>query len=73
MQLSNIIIAAVIIVLAVVFLVWRNNHYDYHSEKCGNKIHLSLGQAAFSPKAMGRKMVKCPRCGSTGWVSPVPK
>ena len=73
MQPSNIVIPVILILVAVVFLVWRSKKYDYQCDKCGNKFSLSVWQVALSPKAMGRKLVKCPKCRGMVWVNPVPK
>jgi len=68
------IIFLVAAIVAVTFLQrWRTKNYDYKCGKCGERFTLPLWKAVLAPHSMGRKLVKCPKCGRRGWAAPVPK
>ena len=66
-----VIAAALVVGLSVQGWIARN--FEYKCPNCGNRFSLSLFAGALSPHAMGRKWVRCPRCGKRSWVYPVPK
>ena len=70
--LTILVIAAVLVVWIAV-QSWMGRHYDFQCEQCGNKFSLSLRAAVLAPHAMGKKWVRCPRCGHRGWAGRVPK
>ena len=59
----------VIILLAMLLMGWINRSFDYECAECGARFSLSFWQAALSPHMMGRKLVRCPECGSRGWAA----
>jgi DNA-directed RNA polymerase subunit RPC12/RpoP len=44
---------------------------EYQCEHCGGIFNLPPFTAVTAPHMMGKKLVKCPRCGMTAWVSPI--
>ena len=52
---------------------WIARHFEYECNNCGNRFSLSLLAGVLAPHAMGKKWVRCPRCGRRSWVYPVPR
>ena len=72
-KLAPIIVLAIVIVLAATWQRWMTNNFDYQCANCGAIFGLPTWQAMISPHAMGRKLVRCPNCGSMTWATPVRK
>ncbi len=68
--LGTIIIPAAIAV-AVVLLMATSRSVKYQCENCGGIFGLSPFFAIAAPHMMGKKFVRCPRCGIVSWVSPM--
>ena len=61
------------LVVLMVLQISKNQRYVYQCDECGEKISLSVWAGALAPHSMGKKWVKCPKCGRMGWATPVPK
>jgi DNA-directed RNA polymerase subunit RPC12/RpoP len=48
--------------------------YCFRCDNCGSKFDLPPLAATLAPhRAVGKKFVRCPSCGTRSWVSRVPK
>jgi DNA-directed RNA polymerase subunit RPC12/RpoP len=46
--------------------------FDYQCGKCGHRFRLGPLAGAIAPhRPVGRKWIRCPKCGSFSWASPV--
>jgi DNA-directed RNA polymerase subunit RPC12/RpoP len=68
--LGTVIIPALIVV-GIILLMERGKTIDYQCENCGEIFPLSPLNAIVAPHMMSKKYVKCPKCGTVTWVSPV--
>ena len=68
-----VVLPLVLILAAVVFQITRNKSRNYRCDKCGKEFPLSSTEAILAPHSFGKKLVKCPQCGGSGWVTPVSK
>lgn len=62
--------------LTVQFVVQKNltSRYDYRCSRCGQTFELSPMAATIAPHRIGgRKLTRCPHCGSWSWAEPTPK
>jgi ribosomal protein S27AE len=75
--MANTIYPLFVVVLVFIVGVLINNrissNFDYQCGNCGEVLSVSTMQAMFVPHSMGRKLLKCPKCGHTTWATPVPK
>lgn len=71
--MTRYVIAALLIVFSFVVQNWILRYFEYQCGKCEEKFTLPILKAILSVHFMGRKYVKCPKCGKWGWVSLVPK
>ena len=67
-----------VMVVAVFILgtLWQsvvNRSSDYACPSCGARFSPSSLGAMLSPHMMGRRLLRCPQCGASGWASRVPK
>lgn len=72
-SISAIIVIPILLVFTALAQVLMNKNFDYQCGNCGAKFSISPIMGAFAPHSMGRKLVKCPKCGVTAWASRVPK
>ncbi len=68
--LGTIIIPSAIAV-AVILLMAMSRSVQYQCDNCGGIFSLSPFIAVAAPHMMGKKFVRCPRCGIVSWVSPM--
>ena len=67
------ILPILIVIAALLFAAFINKGYDYQCGKCNKVFSPSAWKAILTPHAMGKRLLKCPHCGSTSWATPVPK
>ncbi len=77
-ELSKALIPLLVIAAGFLanYFVQRNRSaaFDYRCDSCGETFSLSPLAGAIAPhRLVGRKWIRCPRCGSFSWVTPVPK
>jgi DNA-directed RNA polymerase subunit RPC12/RpoP len=65
----------VVVVLCVVVILnqWMGTKFDFECRNCGHRITPSPVMAALAPHSFGKKLLKCPECGSVTWTQRVPK
>lgn len=64
----------IIIPIALVTQFVFASRPDWRCGNCGQTFSLSPVAAALLPHSFGgRKLARCPHCGSRSWASPVPK
>ncbi|EGW41991.1 hypothetical protein DOT_0051 [Desulfosporosinus sp. OT] len=67
------VLAILLLVVSFVIQNWLTRYFEYQCGKCQGKFDLPILKAILSIPIMGRKYVKCPKCGKWGWVSLIPK
>lgn len=72
-RLIPIIILAIVAIFVAFWQRRTSSNFDYQCGNCGAIFSLPTWQAVIAPHAMGRKLVKCPNCGSMTWATPVRK
>jgi DNA-directed RNA polymerase subunit RPC12/RpoP len=70
---TKIFIVVLALIAALAMQNWRQRHYDYQCESCGQKFNLPAWKDVLAVHMLAKKYVKCPKCGRWGWVRPVPK
>lgn len=70
--MDSAFIPIIIIPLAVGTQFFLASRCDWQCGNCGHTFSLSPLQAALMPhRPVGRKLARCPSCGTLSWVSPV--
>jgi hypothetical protein len=72
-NLNPLFAVVIITLLAAAWQNWMNRNFDYQCANCDEVFSLSLSQAMLAPHFLGRKLVRCPRCGKISWAAPVRK
>jgi len=67
------IVIPIVLVLSFVFQIVLNKSFDYQCGNCGEKFSVSPFIGALTPHSMGRKLIKCPSCGTWTWALRVRK
>jgi len=64
-------IGLVILIVALVFVVFRAVKTHFICPKCGASFKVSIFKYVFALHVMGSRLVKCPNCGHTELLTPI--
>jgi hypothetical protein len=61
-------IIGAVLILTVILVGWHARHTGYQCSSCGHTFAISPMTDFLSPHLAGVKMLRCPRCGQSGWI-----